>query len=83
MARILIPLLAKPTVAGAALKATGVTAWTRRNFARWMFEDYPRAMIATLVAGTAACSPDPGPTRTPTGSAPRSLARHLPRCGRP
>jgi flavin-dependent dehydrogenase len=47
MARILIPLLAKPTVAGAALKATGATAWTRRNFARWMFEDYPRAMIAT------------------------------------
>ena len=39
--------MAKPTVAGAALKATGVTAWTRRNFARWMFEDYPRAMIAT------------------------------------
>ena len=47
MARILIPLLARPAIAGAALKATGATAWTRRNFARWMFEDYPRAMIAT------------------------------------
>jgi len=21
--------------------------WTRRNFARWLWEDYPRAMIAT------------------------------------
>ena len=47
MARLLIPLLARPTVAGAALRATGLTDWTRRNFARWMFEDYPRAMIAT------------------------------------
>ena len=24
-----------------------LTPWTRRNFARWLFEDYPRAMIAT------------------------------------
>lgn len=47
MARLLIPLLARPTIAGAALRATGLTDWTRRNFARWMFEDYPRAMIAT------------------------------------
>ena len=39
--------LARPAIAGAALRATGATAWTRRNFARWMFEDYPRAMIAT------------------------------------
>ena len=21
--------------------------WTRRNFARWLFEDYPRAVVAT------------------------------------
>ena len=47
MARTLIPLLARPAIAGAALRATGATAWTRRNFARWMFEDYPRAMVAT------------------------------------
>ena len=25
----------------------GATAWTRRNFARWLFEDYPRAVLAT------------------------------------
>lgn len=25
----------------------GATAWTRRNFARWLFEDYPRAVLGT------------------------------------
>jgi len=31
----------------AGLRLAGATAWTRRNFARWLFEDYPRAMIVT------------------------------------
>ena len=30
-----------------AVRLAGSTAWTRRNFARWLFEDYPRALIAT------------------------------------
>jgi hypothetical protein len=30
-----------------ALAAAGATGWTRRNFARWMFEDYPRALLGT------------------------------------
>jgi len=30
-----------------ALKTTGMTGWTRRNFARWLFEDYPRAVLGT------------------------------------
>ncbi|MDP9403405.1 MAG: geranylgeranyl reductase family protein [Actinomycetota bacterium] len=30
-----------------ALRLAGATAWTRRNFARWLFEDYPRALLAT------------------------------------
>ncbi len=47
MARFLIPMLARPWMARAALKLTGATPWTRRNFARWMFEDYPRAMVLT------------------------------------
>jgi hypothetical protein len=29
------------------VRVAGSTAWTRRNFARWLFEDYPRAMLAT------------------------------------
>jgi geranylgeranyl reductase family protein len=33
--------------ARAALRIAGASAWTRRNFARWLFEDYPRAVVAT------------------------------------
>jgi len=29
------------------VRLAGSTAWTRRNFARWLFEDYPRALLAT------------------------------------
>jgi flavin-dependent dehydrogenase len=31
----------------AALALAGASEWTRRNFARWLFEDYPRALLAT------------------------------------
>jgi geranylgeranyl reductase family protein len=31
----------------AALRLAGTSDWTRRNFARWMFEDYPRAILGT------------------------------------
>lgn len=31
----------------ATLRAAGANDWTRRNFARWLFEDYPRAVVAT------------------------------------
>ena len=31
----------------ATLRLAGATPWTRRNFARWLFEDYPRAVVAT------------------------------------
>jgi geranylgeranyl reductase family protein len=30
-----------------AIWVAGLTPWTRRNFARWLFEDYPRAMMFT------------------------------------
>jgi flavin-dependent dehydrogenase len=33
--------------ARAAVRAAGLSAWTRANFARWMWEDYPRAVLAT------------------------------------
>ena len=29
------------------LRVAGATGWTRRNFGRWLFEDYPRALVAT------------------------------------
>ncbi|MBV8160877.1 MAG: geranylgeranyl reductase family protein [Acidimicrobiia bacterium] len=33
--------------ARAAVRIACATAWTRRNFARWLFEDYPRAVLVT------------------------------------
>lgn len=30
-----------------AIRVAGLSSWTRRNFARWLFEDYPRAYLAT------------------------------------
>ncbi len=46
-ARSLSRLLRSPRTTGAALRAANATPWTRRNFARWMFEDYPRALVLT------------------------------------
>ncbi|MFN8025322.1 MAG: geranylgeranyl reductase family protein [Acidimicrobiia bacterium] len=46
-AALLQRVLANPLGARAALAAAGATPWTRRNFARWMFEDYPRALLFT------------------------------------
>ena len=31
----------------AALRLAGASGWTRRSFGRWLFEDYPRALLAT------------------------------------
>jgi hypothetical protein len=36
-----------PRVVRAGLRAAGATGWTRRSFARWVFEDFPRAYLAT------------------------------------
>jgi geranylgeranyl reductase family protein len=33
--------------ARAAVRIAGLSPWTRRNFGRWLFEDYPRAMAFT------------------------------------
>ena len=40
-------ILASPTGARGAVRAAGLTPWTRRHFARWLFEDYPRALALT------------------------------------
>lgn len=40
-------VLSTPGRARLGLAAAGLTPWTRRNFARWLFEDYPRALLAT------------------------------------
>lgn len=40
-------VLGRPTTARIGLAAAGWNDWTRRNFVRWLFEDYPRALLAT------------------------------------
>ena len=39
--------LARPWVARGAVRVAGTSIWTRRMFARWMFEDEPRAIFLT------------------------------------
>jgi geranylgeranyl reductase family protein len=46
-ARALQRVLAHPWGARGAIRAVDANPWTRRNFARWMFEDYPRAILLT------------------------------------
>jgi menaquinone-9 beta-reductase len=40
-------LLQSPVVTRGAIRVAGATDWTRRNFARWLFEDEPRAVALT------------------------------------
>ena len=42
MSMLLDPCAQAPQGRAAAVRVAGATAWTRRNFARWLFEDYPR-----------------------------------------
>jgi menaquinone-9 beta-reductase len=68
LAATLSQLLSTPRVASAVLATTGLNDWTRRNFVRWLFEDYPRAILGTprrwhrgMLTGTGAyASPTPG-----------------------
>ncbi|HEV2309971.1 MAG TPA: NAD(P)/FAD-dependent oxidoreductase [Acidimicrobiia bacterium] len=46
-AAVLSRVLGSRWGATAAIRAAGATGWTRRHFARWMFEDYPRAAVFT------------------------------------
>lgn len=47
MSALLVRALQHRKGARAAIRVAGLTPWTRRNFARWLFEDYPRALLAT------------------------------------
>lgn len=47
MSALLVRALGHRKGARAAIRVAGLTPWTRRNFARWLFEDYPRAVVAT------------------------------------
>lgn len=43
-----------------ALRTTALTPWTRRNFIRWLFEDYPRAVLGTPRRWSASMFTQPG-----------------------
>ena len=47
MSVVLQSALARPRALDAAVRVAGLSGWTRRNFARWLFEDYPRALLLT------------------------------------
>ncbi len=47
LARDLSKILAHPRGTIGALRIAGGGAWRRAHFARWMFEDYPRAVVVT------------------------------------
>jgi flavin-dependent dehydrogenase len=47
MSKVLNGWLARPLLARGAVRVVGLSAWTRRNFVRWMFEDEPRAVVFT------------------------------------
>ena len=47
LTRMLGRALRSPRGCNAAVGISGATPWTRRNFARWLFEDYPRALVLT------------------------------------
>ncbi len=47
LARLLSRALRHRKGARTAVRVAGASDWTRRNFARWLFEDYPRAAVVT------------------------------------
>jgi menaquinone-9 beta-reductase len=47
MSALLVRALRHRCGAEYAVQVAGASSWTRRHFARWLFEDYPRAVVAT------------------------------------
>jgi hypothetical protein len=47
MSLLLIRALKHRKGARAGVRIAGMSDWTRRNFGRWLFEDYPRAIVVT------------------------------------
>ncbi len=47
MSNLLKGMLASAAGVEFSVRFSGLNHWTRRNFARWLFEDYPRAQLFT------------------------------------
>ncbi len=59
-------VLRAPLGVRGALRCVDTSDWTRRNFARWMFEDYPRALLFTPDRWRRGGFRPPGAFRVPT-----------------
>ena len=60
MSLLLIRALRHRKGARSAVRVAGASAWTRRNFGRWLFEDYPRAILVTPRRWTRTMFSQPG-----------------------
>jgi flavin-dependent dehydrogenase len=47
LSALLVRMIRHRAGARTAIRLAGTSAWTRRSFARWLFEDYPRALVVT------------------------------------
>jgi flavin-dependent dehydrogenase len=65
MSMLLIRALKHRKGARTAVRVAGASDWTRRNFARWLFEDYPRSVITTPRRWKRGMFTGPGAYRTP------------------
>lgn len=64
MSALLVRALRHRKGARAAVRVAGASPWTRRNFARWLFEDYPRSLVATPRRWHRGAMTGPGAYRT-------------------
>src|SRR3546814_14158411 len=67
MSALLVRALKHRKGARAAVRVAGASAWTRRTFARWLFEDYPRAIPPTPRRWHRGMLTGPGQNRTASG----------------
>lgn len=63
MSSLLVRGLSTPAGAARAVRIAASNDWTRRNFTRWLFEDYPRALVATPRRWAAGVTTRPGAYR--------------------
>ena len=66
MSELLLRALRHRTGVRVAVALAGATPWTRRNFARWLFEDYPRALVVTPSRWHRSMFTGPGAFRDPS-----------------
>jgi geranylgeranyl reductase family protein len=77
MSKLLIRALRHRKGTRAALRIAGMSGWTRRHFARWLFEDYPRAILVTPRRWGRHVLSGPGAYQDGTAAANRRIRQRL------